>query len=78
MQVSPRSTSPSWNESDSFRETTLHLFDDLTGREAVRHMSRVLHVIRRPAADCSLRLAGSARRRPSPQGPASEEEPALL
>ena len=43
MPGSPQSIPPSWNESDSFRETTLQLFDDPTDREAVRHMGRVLY-----------------------------------
>lgn len=43
MPGSPQSISPPWNESDTFRETTLHLFDDPTDREAVRHVGRVLY-----------------------------------
>jgi hypothetical protein len=43
MPGSPQSISPPWNESDSFRETTLHLFDDPADRQAVRHMGRVLY-----------------------------------
>src|ERR1700694_1329633 len=44
MQGSPQSTSPSppWNESDSFRETPLQLFDD-PARQAVRRLGQVLY-----------------------------------
>lgn len=34
---------PPWNESDSVRETTLQLLDDLDDREAVRRAGRVLY-----------------------------------
>jgi hypothetical protein len=43
MPGSQQFTAPPWNESDSFRETTLQHFDDPTDREAVRHMGRVLY-----------------------------------
>ena len=43
MQGSPQSISPSWNESDSVRETTLQLLDDLDDREAVRRAGQVLY-----------------------------------
>jgi hypothetical protein len=36
-------TSPPWNESDSFRETTLQLLNDPADREAVRQVGRVLY-----------------------------------
>jgi hypothetical protein len=42
MQGSPQSTPPPWNESDSFRETTLQLFDP-PDREAVRRLGQVLY-----------------------------------
>ena len=32
-----------WNESDTFRETTLQLLDDLDDREAFRRAGRVLY-----------------------------------
>jgi hypothetical protein len=34
---------PSWNEADSFRETTLQLIEDPADREAMRHAGRVLY-----------------------------------
>jgi hypothetical protein len=37
-----KSTPPPWNESDSFRETTLQLFDP-PDREAVRRLGQVLY-----------------------------------
>jgi len=37
------STPPPWDESASFRETTLYLLEDPADREAVRHAGRVLH-----------------------------------
>jgi hypothetical protein len=43
MQGSPQSTPPTWEESDSFRETTLQLLDDPEDREAVRRAGRVLY-----------------------------------
>ena len=42
MPSLPQSTPPPWDESDSFRETALMLFDDPADREAVRHVGRVL------------------------------------
>jgi len=42
MQGSGQSTAPPWNESDSFRETTLQLFDP-PDREAVRRLGQVLY-----------------------------------
>jgi hypothetical protein len=42
MRGSPQSISPPWNESDSFRETTLQLFDD-PDRAAVRRLGQVLY-----------------------------------
>jgi hypothetical protein len=57
MQGSPQSISPPWNESDSFRETTLHLFDDPADREAVRNMGRVLYDL---AVDTSRDLGGES------------------
>ncbi|HVR06689.1 MAG TPA: hypothetical protein VMW75_01460 [Thermoanaerobaculia bacterium] len=48
-------SNPPWNESDSFRETTLQLFDDPTDREAVRHMGRVLYDL---AVETSRDLGG--------------------
>jgi hypothetical protein len=38
-----QSTPPPWEESDSFRETTLQLLDDPADREAFRHAGRVLY-----------------------------------
>ena len=38
-----QSTPPPWEESDSFRETTLQLLDDPEDREAVRRAGRVLY-----------------------------------
>jgi len=43
MPSLPQSTPPPWDESASFRETTLYLLNDPAGREAVRHAGRVLH-----------------------------------
>jgi hypothetical protein len=43
MRSQEQSTAPPWNESDSFRETTLQLLDDPADREAVRHAGRVLY-----------------------------------
>ena len=43
MPSLPQSTSPPWEESDSFRETMLQLLDDPADREAVRHAGRVLY-----------------------------------
>lgn len=42
MPGSPQSIAPPWNESDSFRETTLQLFDP-PDREAVRRLGQVLY-----------------------------------
>ena len=42
MPGSPQSISPPWNESDSFRETTLQLLDP-PDREAVRRLGQVLY-----------------------------------
>src|SRR5579872_1846074 len=43
MPSLPQSTPPPWDESASFRETTLYLLEDPADREAVRHAGRVLH-----------------------------------
>lgn len=43
MPSSADSTPPPWNEADSFRETTLHLFDDPADRDALRRAGRVLY-----------------------------------
>ncbi|HEY6320162.1 MAG TPA: hypothetical protein VJA16_01245 [Thermoanaerobaculia bacterium] len=43
MPGSEQSTPPLWNESDSFRETLLQLFDDPADREVVRRAGRVLY-----------------------------------
>jgi hypothetical protein len=43
MRGSAQSTPPPWEESDSFRETTLQLLDDPEDREAVRRAGRVLY-----------------------------------
>lgn len=46
MQGSPQSTSPTpppWEESDSFRETTLQLLDSRKDRTALRRVGRLLH-----------------------------------
>jgi len=45
MQGSPYPTPPSWNESDSFRETMLQNFDDPADREALRQVGRVLYTL---------------------------------
>ncbi|HLX07230.1 MAG TPA: hypothetical protein VKY89_05155 [Thermoanaerobaculia bacterium] len=42
MPDRPESTSPPWNESDSFRETTLKLFDE-PDRQVVRRLGQVLY-----------------------------------
>ena len=42
MPSYPNSNPPPWNESDSFRETTLQLFDP-PDREAVRRLGQVLY-----------------------------------
>jgi hypothetical protein len=42
MPDRPESTPPPWNESDSFRETTLQLFDP-EDRQAVRRLGQVLY-----------------------------------
>jgi hypothetical protein len=57
MPDRPESTPPPWNESDSFREILLHLFDDPTDREAVRHMGRVLYDL---AVEASRDLGGES------------------
>ena len=43
MPGSPQHISPPWNESDSFRETTLICIDDPGDREAFRQVGRVLY-----------------------------------
>jgi len=43
MPSLPQSTPPPWEESDSFRETTLQLLDDPEDRDAVRRAGRVLY-----------------------------------
>jgi hypothetical protein len=43
MPGSPHPTPPPWEESDSFRETTLQLLDDPEDRDAVRRAGRVLY-----------------------------------
>src|SRR6266851_4150274 len=43
MPSCPESTPPPWEESDSFRETTLQLLDDPADREAVRRAGQVLY-----------------------------------
>jgi hypothetical protein len=43
MPSLPQSTPPPWEESDSFRETTLHLLDDPEDRDAMRRAGRVLY-----------------------------------
>jgi hypothetical protein len=43
MPDRPKSTPPPWEESDSFRETTLQLLDDPKDRDAVRRAGRVLY-----------------------------------
>ena len=43
MPGSPQSIPPPWEESDSFRETTLQLLDDPEDRDAVRRAGRVLY-----------------------------------
>jgi len=43
MPSFPDPTPPPWDESDSFRETTLMILDDPADREAFRHVGRVLH-----------------------------------
>ena len=43
MPDRPQSTPPPWEESDSFRETTLQLLDDPEDRDAVRRAGRVLY-----------------------------------
>jgi hypothetical protein len=48
---------PPWNESDSFRETMLHLFDDPTDRQAVRNMGRVLYDL---AVEATRELGGES------------------
>jgi hypothetical protein len=76
MQSLPQSTPPPWDESESFRETTLYLLDDPADREAVRHAGRVLHDLaleatRDPGVESATReelraAAVSARRLKSP------------
>jgi hypothetical protein len=74
MQGSPQSTPPPWDESASFRETTLYLLDDPADREAVRHAGRLLHDLaleaaREPgdesATRAELRAAAADRRHTS-------------
>jgi hypothetical protein len=43
MPGSPQSIPSPWNESDSFRETTLQLLDDPEDREAIRRAGQVLY-----------------------------------
>ena len=43
MPGSPQHISPPWNESDSFRETTLICIDDPESRAAFRRVGRVLY-----------------------------------
>ena len=43
MPDRPKSTPPPWEESDSFRETTLQLLDDPEDRDAMRRAGRVLY-----------------------------------
>src|SRR5258708_2345730 len=43
MPGSPHPTPPPWEESDTFRETTLQLLDDPEDRDAVRRAGRVLY-----------------------------------
>ena len=50
-----KSNPPAWNESDSFRETTLQLLDDLDDREAVRRAGQVLYDL---AVETSRELGG--------------------
>src|ERR1700674_1099774 len=55
-----QSTPPPWNESDSFRETTLQNFDSPEDREALRQGGRLLHTLavettRDPGNDTSTR-----------------------
>jgi len=55
MPSLPKSTPPPWEESDSFRETTLQLLDDPEDREAVRRTGRVLYDL---AVETSRELGG--------------------
>ena len=41
----PEAAASSWNEADSFRETTVQYFDDPKQREAVREFGRLLYVL---------------------------------
>jgi hypothetical protein len=50
-----KSTPPPWNESDSVRETTLQLLDDLADKEAVRRAGQVLYDL---AVETSRELGG--------------------
>ena len=43
MPGSPQSIAPPWNESDSFRETTLIWINDAEDREALRRVGRLIH-----------------------------------
>src|SRR5579864_1876208 len=45
MPGSPYPTPPSWNESDSIRETMLQNLDDPADREAFRQVGRVLYTL---------------------------------
>jgi hypothetical protein len=56
MQGFPHSI-PAWNESDSFRETTLHLFSDPKDREALRHVGGILYDL---ALEADRGLAGES------------------
>lgn len=50
-----QSNPPPWNESDTFRETTLHLLDDPDDRDALRRTGRVLYDL---AVEASRELGG--------------------
>jgi alpha-D-ribose 1-methylphosphonate 5-triphosphate synthase subunit PhnG len=57
MRGSAQSTPPPWIESDSFRETTLQLFDDPDDRAAVRRLGQVLYDL---AVAASRELGGES------------------
>jgi hypothetical protein len=61
MPGSPQSIPPSWNESESFRETTLIWIADAADREALRRVGRLIHD-----------LALEATREPSDPGEPSQ------
>ncbi|HLW79226.1 MAG TPA: hypothetical protein VKU44_06465 [Terriglobia bacterium] len=50
-------TPPPWNESDSFRETALQLFDRAEDREALRQVGRVLYDL---AVETTRELGGES------------------